>query len=482
MSLRDGKKYIESLRDGREVYIHGERLEDVTKHPSLRKAIDHGAIDYELDKRSELRDLLVTRSPTTGNEMRRYFELPRTAEDLLKRRDLIETTARHGNAIVLFMKEIGTDALNALTMITYLMDKKKGTKYSERVDQYREHLQENDLSMAGAITDVKGDRNLRPSQQGMPYFYLKVIERRVEGFVVRGAKVHTTSAPITNELIILPTRAMTKDESDYSIAFGIPVNTKGIKIISRPERGDLNWFDYPISSGHVTLESMVIFDDVFVPNERIFMEGEWEFAGALANCFATWHRFTGISYKPPFGDVLIGAAQLIADYNGVSNASQIRDKITNLIAYAEAIRTFGKAVAHECLITENQIAYPNPVLCNIGKFFFADNYHMCIKSLQEIAGGLVVTGPTEADCKNPATREYIDRYLGGRKGVKGVDRLKVMKLIRDVSATEFAGEWMVGTLHGEGSLQAQKLSIYRDYDLGRCVDYVKKLLRIEGET
>jgi aromatic ring hydroxylase len=479
MPLRDGKQYIESLRDGREVYIHGERVEDVTTHPILRRALDHGAIDYELDKQEELRDLFVTRSPITGNEMRRYFEIPKTAEDLLRRRELIETATKYGNAIILFMKEIGTDALNALAMITYLMDKKNGTHYSERVANYRNYLQENDLSMAGAITDVKGDRSLLPSEQAMPYFYLKVIDRNRDGVVVKGAKVHTTSAPITNELIILPTRAMTEADRDYCIGFGIPVNTKGIKIISRPELENLSWFDYPISSSHITLEAMTIFDEVFVPKERIFMDGEWEFAGPLANCFATWHRYTGISYKPPFADMMMGASQLIADYNGVGRVSHIRDKITQIIIYAETIRTFTKAAARECIITENGIAYPNPLLCNMGKHFFATHYHESIKAVQEIAGGLVITGPTEADYENPATRDYIEVFLAGRKGVKTLDRLKVMKLIRDLTATGYAGEGYVGTLHGEGSIEAQKISLYREYNISRCVDYVKDLLKIE---
>ena len=479
MPLRDGKQYIESLRDGREVYIHGERVEDVTTHPILRRAIDHGAIDYELDKQEELRDLFVTRSPVTGNEMRRYFEIPKTAEDLLRRRELIETATQCGNAIILFMKEIGTDALNALAMITYLMDKKNGTHYSERVANYRNFLQENDLSMAGAITDVKGDRSLLPSEQAMPYFYLKVIDRNRDGVVVKGAKVHTTSAPITNELIVLPTRAMTEADRDYCIGFGIPVNTKGIKIISRPELENLSWFDYPISSSHITLEAMTIFDEVFVPKERIFMDGEWEFAGPLANCFATWHRYTGISYKPPIADLMMGASQLIADYNGVGRVSHIRDKITQIIIYAETIRTFTKAAARECIITEDGIAYPNPLLCNMGKHFFATHYHESIKAVQEIAGGLVVTGPTEADYGNPATRDYIEVFLAGRKGVKTLDRLKVMKLIRDLTATGYAGEGYVGTLHGEGSIEAQKISLYREYNISRCVDYVKDLLKIE---
>lgn len=479
MGLRNAEQYINSLCDGREVYIHGERVEDVTKHPSIRKAIEHGAIDYELDKRPELRDLLITRSPTTGNEIRRYFEFPRSPEDLLRRQELIETTTKHASSIIPFMKEIGTDALNAFAMVTYLMDKKNGTDYSKRVAKYREYLEENDLSMSGAVTDVKGDRSLRPSEQEMPYYYLKVTERRDDGVIVRGCKIHTTSAPITNELIVLPTRAMTEKDRDYCVAFGVPVNTKGVKIISRPERGELPFFDFPISFRHVTLEAMTIFEDVFVPKERIFMDGEWEFAGALANTFATWHRFTGISYKYPFADMLIGLAQLIADYNGVPNASHIKEKVTDLVIYAQNIKTYGKAAARDCIITENGVAYPNPLLCNMGKYLFASNYHTSMKALQEIAGGLVITGPTEADLKNPATKEFIERYLGARKGVSAASRLKVMKLIRDISATETAGEWYVGTVHGEGSTYAQRMSIAREYDVKKSVDYVKELLNIE---
>ena len=198
--MRNAQQYIESLRDGREVYIHGERVDDITMHPSLRKAIDHGALDYELDKRPELRDLLVTKSPETGNEIRRYFEIPRSAEDLLRRQELIGTTTRMDASWVVFMKEIGTDALNALNMICYQIDKKYGTPYSSRVATYRRRLEEDDLSMAGAVTDAKGDRKLRPSEQEMPYYYLKVKERRPGGVVVRGCKLHTTSSPITNEL------------------------------------------------------------------------------------------------------------------------------------------------------------------------------------------------------------------------------------------------------------------------------------------
>jgi 4-hydroxybutyryl-CoA dehydratase/vinylacetyl-CoA-Delta-isomerase len=319
---------------------------------------------------------------------------------------------------------------------------------------------------------------LKPSDQEMPYYYLKVKERMPDGVVVKGCKVHTTSSPITNELFVLPTRAMSEADKEYCIAFGIPVNTPGVKIISRPEREDLGAFDYPLSSRHTTLEAMTIFEDVFVPKERIFMDGEWEFAGALANCFATWHRFTGISYKYPFAEMMIGVSALVADYNGVPRASHIQDRITDLVVYAQSIKTFGQAAARECVMTENGVAYPNPLLCNIGKYLFASGYHTAMKAVQEIGGGLPATGPSEADCKNPATRELIERYLGGRKGVDAISRLKVMKLIRDMGGTEGAGEWWVGTLHGEGSLQAQRLSISREFNVKRCVDYVKDLLGV----
>ena len=209
------------------------------------------------------------------------------------------------------------------------------------------------------------------------------------------------------------------------------------------------------------------------------MDGEWEFAGALANCFATWHRFTGISYKFPFAEMMIGAARLASDYNGVPNASHILDRLTDLVIYAQSIKTFGKTAAKECVITENGVAYPNPLFCNMGKYLFAANYHTSMRSLQEVAGGLPATGPTEADCKNPETKELIERYLGGRKGVDAISRLKLMKLVRDMGGTELSGEWYVGTVHGEGSLQAQRLSIMREYDMDRCASDVKKMLDIE---
>lgn len=478
MPLRTPQQYLNSLRDGREVYILGERVEDVTAHPVLGLAVRHSAMDYELAEEQALRELTAARWEATGQEISRYFQIPRTAEDLLRRRDLIELGTKKGCGMVLFIKEIGSDCLYSLAMVADAMDRELKTEYAARVWSYWGHCAGNDLAMAGAVTDVKGNRALRPSQQAMPDYYVRIVDRNKDGIVVRGAKAHITSAPYVNELVVLPTRNMLEADRDYAVAFAVPANAQGLKMICKPEAARSD-FDFPISSRHFHVEAMVILDDVFVPWERVFMAGEWQFAGALANTFATWHRFTALAYKGPLADLLLGAAQLIAEYNGVENASHIRDKISRLIAYAQTIRVFGKAAALECQKVAG-IAYPNPLLTNIGKHYFADNYHDCVKMVQEIAGGLVVTAPAEKDYLNPATRGYIDKYLGAKEGISAADRLRLFKLIMDLTASEYAGLWLVVTLHGEGSLEAQRLAAYREFDLQSCTAFARQVANIRA--
>ena len=207
------------------------------------------------------------------------------------------------------------------------------------------------------------------------------------------------------------------------------------------------------------------------------MCGEWAYAGMMANTFANWHRFTGISYKGPVADLLLGSAQLIAEYNGVPNASHIRGKIGHLITYAQTIRVFGKAAALECK-QFGGVTYPHPLLINIGKHYFAENYHTMIKHVQEIAGGSVVTAPGADDWNNPELRPYIEKYFKGVDSVPTEERLRAFKLIKDLTASDEAGVWMLGTLHGEGSLEAQRITTYRETDLQPYVDFAKKVAGI----
>lgn len=230
MALRTAAQYRESLRDGRVVFYRGQRVPDVAAHPVIRVAIEHASIDYEMAERPETRDLAVVKSPETGEPISRYFQVPRTAEDLLKRSALIEAATREGGTLVVLIKEIGTDALFALQVVADQVDRALGTRYGERVAGFYRHCRDQDLAMAVAQTDVKGDRSLGPAAQAHPDYYLRIVEERPEGIVVRGAKAHTSVSTNANEIIVLPTRAMSEQDAPYAVAFAVPANTKGLKL------------------------------------------------------------------------------------------------------------------------------------------------------------------------------------------------------------------------------------------------------------
>lgn len=478
MPLRTGEQYLAGLRDGRKVYILGQCVDDVTVHPALGVAARHSALEFDLAHDPALADLTRASLETTGETVSRYYQLPRSPEDLLKRRDLIEYGSQLGRSMPLFIKAIGTDSLNAMHIVCDALDRDRGTEYSKRVAAHRAYCATHDLSLAGAITDVKGDRSKRPSEQARPDYYVHIVSRRSDGIVVSGAKTNITAAPYVDELMVVPTRAMGPGDDDFAVSFAIPVNAPGVKVIARPDRAKSE-FDYPISSRHYHIEGTVIFDQVFVPWERVFLAGEWQYAGAAANTFATWHRFTGLSYKGPGADLLLGMAQLIAEYNGVANASHIRAKIIQLIQYAETIRVFARAAARDPEYHAG-LACPNALLANMGKYYFADGYHDAVKIVQEIAGGATVTSPSSRDLENPETREYVEKYFGGVEGVPTENRLRAFKLIMDMTASEYAGNWFLATLHGEGSLEAQRLSMYRQYDVKRCVDLARQAAGIKN--
>ncbi|HEX2171479.1 MAG TPA: 4-hydroxyphenylacetate 3-hydroxylase C-terminal domain-containing protein, partial [Dehalococcoidia bacterium] len=340
------------------------------------------------------------------------------------------------------------------------------------------HCRENDLSLALAQTDAKGDRSLRPHEQADPDLYVRIVDRRNDGIVVRGAKAHTTASPAANELIVIPTRAMGPEDADYAVAFAVPIDTPGLILICRPTGSiDQDGRDFPVSRYNIETESLTVFDDVFVPWDRVFLAGEYQHAGLLANTFGTIHRFTGVSYKPPIGDMLIGMAQLVAEYNGIAGVAHVREKITRLIQYTEMIRACGKTAALEAQVEPlTGLAIPNRIYTNIGKAHFASQFHEACRLVQDIAGGLTITMPNAVDWDNPELRPYIDKYLAGKSGIPTEARLRLYALIRDITASEFGGYNYVVTLHGEGPLTAQALALYREYDLDRCKSLVLKAL------
>ncbi|MEW6298873.1 MAG: 4-hydroxyphenylacetate 3-hydroxylase N-terminal domain-containing protein [Thermodesulfobacteriota bacterium] len=477
MPLRTAEQYKESLKDNRVVYFRGQRIRDVTQHPLLQIAIDHEATDYRLVADPHFRDLAVVRHPESGEEMSRYFLPPRSAEDLLRRSALIETACREGGALVVLSKVVGSDGLFGLLRTTKRIDAALGTSYHARATAFYDYCRANDLNFALAQTDVKGDRALRPSEQADPDLYLRIVEERPDGIVVRGAKVHTSNTTHANEMIVLPTRAMGEEDKAYAVAFAIPLATKGLTLImsgygSYTQR---NPFDHPVSATVKMTETLTVFDDVFVSNERIFLKGEWQFAGALALSFVEYHRLTAISYKLPFLDLLVGAARVVAEYNGIEKAAHVRDKLFWLASYAETTRALTHQACIKAVPTELGMVIPNPALVNIAKHHFAAHFHQALSHVQDLAGGILVTGPAVEDVQSEETGPLIEKYLQGKKGTSGKERLQVLNLLQDITASDFGGYQAVLALHAEGSMEAEKLQLYREYDWQKAMAYARRM-------
>ena len=326
MGLRTQEQYVESLRDGRTVYIMGRKVEDVTTDPNLQITVGHCSNVFSLAHDPEYRDLFSVEYE--GERISRYYAFPQNSRDLETRRQLIGVHTGVARGQLNLIKAIGSDAMMALTVTAEVVKKAGGSsEYVGRVADYVKWVRQTDPAVVVAQTDVKGDRALRPHEQDDPDMYVRIVEERPDGIVVRGAKAHTTSSVTANEIIVPPTRAMVEQDKDYAVAFAVPANAEGLKLICRPMPSiEVSAFDNPISRHNLEVETVTVFDDVFIPKERVFLQGEWQAAGTLANTFTNFHRFTGVSYRPPLGDLLIGAAQLVADYNGIGNLGHIREK------------------------------------------------------------------------------------------------------------------------------------------------------------
>jgi 4-hydroxybutyryl-CoA dehydratase/vinylacetyl-CoA-Delta-isomerase len=476
MGLITAEQYKASLNDGRQVYYKGEKVKNVATHPDLSVCVNVMAIDYEMAENPETRDLAVMKDPNTGEEISRYYYKPQNADDLIKAHELIVKATELGDGYIPLAHDIGADALNAINITANMMGNKD---YIERIENYRKELQQKDLATCAGVTCVKGDRMLRPSDAGQanPDFYVRVVDRNAKGIVVRGAKIHITGAAYSNDIFAIPCRAMTDADKDYAVAFAIPAKTKGIKQVCRPFTSHISPLEFPITSPvRVHTDSLIIFDDVLVPWERVFLCGEWKYAATMVYNFALMHRRTGCAYRIPLSEQLLGAAVAIAEYNGISEAPHVREKITDLVIYLETLKSLSKTACYD-FVMRGGIAVPNPIATNMAKYHFAHNYHDVVKIIQDLAGGLIVTAPTYKDYQHPDLHDAIDKYLVGNRNISTENRLRMFDLIRRITRAELE----TICLHGEGSPMAERMTIYMEAGkvLRNCQSLVEKLANVK---
>lgn len=483
MALKTAEQYEESLRKlNMKVYLLGELVSNPVDHPIIRPSMNSVKMTYALAQRPEHEDLMTAKSHLTGEKVNRFCHLHQNTEDLVSKVKMQRLLGQKTGAC--FQRCVGMDAINAVDSVTYEMDEKLGTEYHKRFTKFLRMMQDEDLTVDGAMTDPKGDRSLPPSKQPDPDLYVRVTEKKSDGIVVRGAKAHQTGAINSHWILVMPTIAMQKDDADYAVSFAAPADAEGIYYIygrqscdtRKLEGGEIDVGNRQFG-GH---EALMVFEDVFIPWENVFMCGEYDYSGQLVERFAGYHRQSYGGCKVGVGDVLIGAAALAADFNGAAKASHIKDKLIEMMHLNETLYACGIACSAEGRKTSSGTYLINLLLANVCKQNVTRLPYEIARLAEDIAGGLMVTMASEKDLKHPEIGKVIEKYFQGVSSVPTEHRMRVLRLIENITLGTAAVGYRTESMHGAGSPQAQRIMISRQGNLEQKKGLARQLAGIDG--
>ena len=457
--------YLASLR-GRALKVHllGEDVEEPVDHPIIRPSIEAMAETYEIGVRDP--DLGTVISEFTGEPVNRFLHIAKSEDDLymqnVMQRKLGQLTG------TCFQRCVGMDAFNALHSVTFEIDEKYNTQYHKNFKLFLTEMHKYNLVIGGAMTDVKGDRSKLPHEQEDEDLYLRVVDRSEKGVYVKGAKAHQTGCINSHWMVVMPTLRLSENDKDYAIVGAIPVDADGITYIYGRQSCDTRSMEpgeYDVGNKYFAgQEAMVIFDNVFIPNEYIFMNGEYDFASMLVERFTTYHRRSYVC-KAGVGDVLIGAAATIAEYNGVENASHIKDKIVEMNKLNETIYATGIASSLQGSKTKSGNYINDDLLANVCKQHVTKETYEIGRLAQDLAGGLVGSMPSGVDFNEGKMSKDLKKYLKGKEDINAEDRVKILRLIENMTLGRNAVAYLTESMHGAGSPQAQRVQIRRKVNI-----------------
>lgn len=479
--MKTGNDYKKSVAGlAQQVYLLGERVEDPVNHPMLRPSFNALEMTYRMAEDPAAEQLMHADSAFDRSQVNLFCSIHTSTEDLVRKVKALRMLGQQTGTC--FQRCVGWDALNAISSVSYEIDQAHGTAYHRRFLEYLKYVQESDLVLNGSMTDVKGDRSKRPSEQADPDLFVHVVEQQSDGIIVRGAKAHQTGAVFSHEIIVMPTLSLRPEDSRYAVSFAIPINTPGlIHIIGRQPSDTRKLEGVQIDLGNPTYgghEALLIFDDVFVPWERVFMCGEYEFAGLLVERFAGYHRQSYGGCKAGVGDVLIGAVATAVEYSGVANASHIKHKLGEMLHLNETLFACGIACSYLGKPTSSGTYLVDLLLANVCKQNVTRFPYEIARLAEDLAGGMMVTMPSEKDLRNPLLRPYIEKYLRGVEEVDTVDRMRILRLIESMTSGTGAVAYRTESMHGAGSPEAQVIMIGRLSDMEYKKQLAKKIARV----
>ncbi len=471
--------YINSLRGRKlKVYLFGKLVEDTVEHPMIRPSINAVAETYDLAMREP--DLASATSHLTGERVNRFLNIAMNRDDVVLQNKMQRRLGQLTGTC--FQRCVGMDALNSLYSTTFEIDGKYQTDYHERLKNFITEVQTQNLVIGGAMTDVKGDRSLAPHEQADPDLFVHVVERTDAGVYVSGAKAHQTGCLNSHWLIVMPTMRLTENDKDYAIVGAIPVDAEGITYIYGRQSCDTRTMEGgELDQGNANFsgqEAMVILERVFIPNELIFMDGETEFASMLVERFTCYHRRSYVC-KSGVGDVLIGAAAQIAEYNGAEKASHIKDKLVEMTHLNETIYATGIASSYQSKPTQSGAYLNDDMIANVCKHHVTKMPYEIGRLAQDLAGGLVVTLPSEKDYRSEEVGHLLEKYLKGRADVSTENRMRILRLIENMTLGRNAVGYLTESMHGAGSPQAQRIQIARQMQIEFKKQLAKELAGIE---
>jgi 4-hydroxybutyryl-CoA dehydratase/vinylacetyl-CoA-Delta-isomerase len=478
IGTKDG--YIDRLsRQKLRAYMDGEKIGNIIDEPSFRVGINAVAISFESANNPSYSDLATITSPLINEKISRWTHILETEQDAIAKVKLMRQLGDYGCPCI--YRCITNDCLNSAWVISHDIDKKYGTDYHQRVIEVVKEVQRRDLVIGGTIVDPKGDRSLRPGQQPDPDVFLHVVEKNTNGIVVRGAKAHSTAAVYTDMLCAIPSGPLGQDERDFAVAFFAPLDSEGITFVCRPATvpSEPKMLENPIGQNFGHAEVFTIYDDVFIPWERVFMCGEYEFAGPLMGAFSASHIVSKCGCRSATMELDMGATALIADVNGVGRARHIADYINEMMMNTEIVYSCGIAAAVDGTKHESGAFVPNLIPAFTAKTYAARKLGEHRYFMQDAAGGLVQTMSTEKDYLNPETGKYLEKYLKGKAGVSTENRLRAFRLIEDLTSSPLAGWYHAMAISGGGGPQLLKQGIRAGYKMDKLVERARRVAGIK---
>ena len=471
----DKSSYLKSISNRNlKIYLMGKLVDNPLEHPIIRPSIEAMAETYELAVQEP--ELASVVSPYTGEAINRFLHIAQSSEDLYLQNKMQRKLGQLTGTC--FQRCVGMDAFNALHSVTYEIDEKYESSYHLNFLNFLTEMHQSNLVVGGAMTDVKGDRSKLPHEQEDQDLYLRIVDRNKDGVFVKGAKAHQTGCINSHWMVVMPTLRLTDNDKDYAIVGAIPVDAKGITYIYGRQSCDTRSMEpgeYDVGNKYFAgQEAMVIFDNVFIPNKYIFMDGEYDFASMLVERFTTYHRRSYVC-KAGVGDVLIGAAATIAEYHGVEEASHIKDKIVEMNKLNETIYASGIASSLQGNITKSGNFINDDLLANVCKQHVTKETFEIGRLAQDLAGGLVGSMPSGIDFNEGEMSDDLKKYLKGKEDINAEDRVKILRLIENMTLGRNAVAYLTESLHGAGSPQAQRVQIRRRVDLEEKKDFAKKL-------